>query len=303
MRKKNAKPLVSVIMPVYNAGSFLHEAIGSILSQTYRNFELIVIDDASTDNSWKIISQYKKQYPRKIKAIRLKRNLNKGGDAAGNVGIELAKGEFIARMDADDISVPIRLEKQVKYMQENPKCSVLGSNAYVIDRNGRPVGEKKVPLEHDKIYDEYFVFHPMIHPSVMIRRSSLVNLGTLYDLPLDANNDYLTFFKMISGGYRFANLEDKLVHYRIHGKNDSLTHTKKKFVNSLKIRFLAVTKFGYRPSFKGVVKLFGQALLVLSLPERVIVPLYLLMRGISKPSFGLSRFPLFAKLREAKASL
>ena len=303
MKKRNTKPLVSVIMPVYNAGLFLHEAIESILSQTYRNFELIIVDDASTDNSWKIISQYKKQHSRKIKAVRLEKNLGKGGDAAGNVGVSLSKGGFIARMDADDIAASLRLGSQVIFMLKNPKCSVLGSNAWVISKEGKIVGEKKVPSKHEKIYDEYFVFHPMIHPSVMIRRSFLGNSKTLYKLPLDANNDYLTFFKMISSGHRFANLEEKLVHYRIHGKNDSLTHTKKRFLNSLKIRFLAVTKFGYKPSLKGIVKIFGQVILVFGLPERVIVPLYLLMRGISKPSFRIPRFFSFAKLKEAKASL
>jgi glycosyltransferase involved in cell wall biosynthesis len=292
MTKNIKNPLVSVIMPVYNAGNFLYEAIESILNQTYKNIELIIIDDASTDNSWEIISAYKRQFPGKIKTIRLEENLNKGGDAAANVGVRLAHGQFIARMDADDIAVLTRLEKQVRFLQKHPEVSLVGSCAYIIDKQGQVVGEKKVPKKHKDIYKEYFVFHPIIHPTVMIRREVLTG-KSLYKIDYESNNDYLTFFRMISEGMRFANLPEKLVYYRIHGKNDSLMNIKRTFVNTLRIRCQAVTKFGYRPTVFSLTKLLAQIVLALLLPEKILFNLYLITRGISKPKVT------FVKLRYA----
>lgn len=300
MKKKVNKPLVSIIMPVYNAGDFLREAIESILNQTYKNFELIIIDDASTDDSWNIISSYKKRFPKKVRAFRLVKNLNKGGDVAGNIGFSLARGEFIARMDADDIALPQKLEKQVAFLLNNPKISVLGSSAYVIDKDGKVLGEKIVPFSNEKIYREYFVFHPMIHPTMIIRKGA-IKTKKLYKINYSANNDYLTFFEMISKGVKFANLKEKLLCYRVHGKNDSLVNPKIKFKNSLRIRSRAILEFGYRPTLFSLIKLLVQSFVVFILPEKLIVPLYMVARGIAKPTDYVS-FHLpkpFVKLRKA----
>lgn len=285
MKKGNKNPLVSVIMPVYNAGNFVGEAIQSILNQTYGNFELMVVDDASTDNSWEVISSYKKLYSKKVRVMRLNKNLNMGGDAAGNIGFRMAKGNFVARMDADDVATPNRLEKQVSFLLTNPGVFAVGSSAYVIDKEGGLIGEKKMPLENEKIYKEFFVFHPLIHPTLMFRKAAIKGKN-LYKLQYQANNDYLTFFEMITKGHRFANLPDKLLYYRFHGKNDSLIKVKSRFLNSLKIRLTAIKKFGYRPDFVSLIKLLGQIFVIVILPEKVIVPLYLTIRGIYKPSFA-----------------
>lgn len=300
-KSKPQVPLVSVIMPVYNAAAFVAEAIESILVQTYKNFELIIIDDASTDQTWKIIRHYKKRHKDKIKAMRLRTNLSRGGDAAGNVGMTLAKGDFIARMDADDIAFPYRLERQVRYLQTHPECAVLGSSAHIINREGEVVGEKRVATSHNEIYKEYFVLHPMIHPTVMIRRSALLDPNTLYMMVLSSNNDYLTFFKMIASGKKFANLNDKLIYYRIHGSNDSLAQVKRSFINSIRIRYRAVFEFGYRPTSLSLVKLAAQTVLVLALPEKLIFHLYLLVRGIAKPAdyVRFIKLPRFTRLKKA----
>lgn len=279
MKQKEA--LISVIMPVYNAGNFLRESIESILNQTYQNFELIIINDASTDGSVKIIREYAKNYPSKINAIYLKKNINGGGDAAGNVGFARAKGKYIARMDSDDIADPSRLTKQVEYMQKHRRIDVLGSCAYVINARGEVMGEKNVPLTHKAITQEFFTFHPMIHPTVMIRKSSIAG-KTLYKQVLPSNNDYLTFFCMITGGDKFANLPDKLLSYRLHGQNDSLHSLKRNFINSLKTRWIAVTQFGYRPTLIAILKLMAQCMVVAVLPERLCVEIYLIVRGIKR---------------------
>lgn len=279
---KDKQPLVSVLMPVYNARAYVSDAIESILNQTYSNFELIIVDDASTDGSWEIISEYKKKHPFTIRTKRLRKNRNGGGDVAGNIAFSEARGEYVARMDADDISYPNRLEKQVNYMQKHPSCMVLGSQAVVIDENGRVVGKKVVAKSHGKIYKEYFEFHPMIHPTLMIRRA-MVKGNNLYDLRWQTNNDYLTFFKYLTMGKRFKNLNEPVLYYRIHGKNDSLSGIKKKFINSLKTRWVAVTEFGYKPSVKSIGTLLMQLVAFVVLPEKILYQIYLLTKKIVTP--------------------
>jgi glycosyltransferase involved in cell wall biosynthesis len=280
---KNNKPFVSVIMPVYNAGSFLVPAVESILAQTYQNFEFIIVDDTSTDSSYKILQQYKKRFPKKITLLRMHKTLNCGGDACANEALKIAKGKYIARMDADDISHATRLEKQVAFMEKNKNVFLVGSNAFVIDKNGKTIGEKLEPLTHKAMYRSYCTFHPLIHPTLMIRR---VYKGKTfsYDIKYNANNDYYTFFKRICQGFVFANLPEKLVYYRIHGKNDTFVNVKGKFLNTLKIRFLMVAKYGYRPTPKDIIVSTAQSTLLFLLPQNVTTQLYLLSKGILKPS-------------------
>lgn len=277
--KQLTQPLVSVIMPVYNAGDFLVEAVTSILAQTYKNLELICIDDASTDNSWSIVSKYQKKFPKKIKAYRVKKQTNAAGNGAMNYGLQFAKGSFIARMDADDISLPKRIEKQVAFMQKNPDVMLLGTQALIINRNSQVTGKKTMPTTHEQIYEQYGVFHPIIHPSVMIRRSMLPNKNRIYEMIWDVNDDYFTFFKFLSIG-KFANLSESLLKYRVHGKNFSLKNPKQKFINSVGIRFAAVKNAEYRFSTKAAMLFLAQILFVLPMPERLIVPAYLWVKGI-----------------------
>jgi len=296
---KQKETLVSVVMPVYNAGRFLDLAILSIMNQTYQNLELIIVNDASSDNSAKIIAKYKKLYSRKIKVVTLTQNVNRGGDAAGNIGYSLAKGKYIARMDSDDIALPTRLAKQVEYMEANKDVSVLGTQAEVIDINGVVVGVKKMPTSHELIEREFFTFHPLIHPTVMVRKSA-IKRKKLYLTDYHANNDYLTFFTLLMQGKKMANLSESLLQYRVHGDNDSLAHVKHNFINSLKIRSRAVFVMGYRPSLLSVMKLLAQSVLVFVLPEKVTVELYYLVRGIKKWS-NLWEYPNLGSVAKMKA--
>lgn len=275
------EPLVSVIIPVFNAGEFLREAIESILYQTYKNFEFIIVDDCSTDGSWKIIKSYQKKYPAKIKTIRLKKNLNRGGDSCANLAIKRAKGKYIARMDADDIAVIDKLEKQVEFLEENPDIFLVGSNAHVINTKGIIIGEKLEPLKHKDIYNSYARFHPIIHPTSMFRR--LINgKRFFYQISYSANNDYHTFFKLICTGFRFANLKEKLIYYRIHSGNDTFINMKDKFMNTLKIRIKMFLHYNYKPSLKDIFTSFVQLILLFLLPEKITKDLYLISKGIIK---------------------
>ncbi|OGH15115.1 MAG: hypothetical protein A3H50_00930 [Candidatus Levybacteria bacterium RIFCSPLOWO2_02_FULL_37_10] len=279
--KKDAKPLVSVVMPVFNAGEFLTEAIESILHQTYKNFEFIIVDDCSTDGSWNVIKSYKKKHPTKIKTIRLKKNLNRGGDSCANLAIKRAKGKYIARMDADDIAVIDRLEKQVKFLEENPDIFLVGSSAHVINAKNIIIGEKLEPQNHKDIYKSYARFHPVIHPTSMFRRL-IDKKKFFYQISYSANNDYHTFFKLICTGFKFANLEEKLIYYRIHSGNDTFINIKDKFMNTLKIRLKMFLRYNYKPSLKDVFTSLVQSILLFLLPERITKDLYLISKGIIK---------------------
>lgn len=283
---KKTTPLVSVIMPVHNAGDYLVEAIESILRQSYRYLELIVVDDMSTDNSWEIIQRYERTHPKKVRAVQTVKQTNSAGNGAMNYGFRYAKGDYIARMDADDIALPTRIEKQVKFLLDHPEVILLGTQAYVIDKNGKKVGKKLMPTDHEHIYRQYGVFHPLIHPSVMIRRSMLPRKDKIYEMRFDVNDDYYTFFKLLNYG-KFANLKECLLKYRVHGKNLSLTRPKAKFLDSVQIRFVAMKKLGYRMSVQSFLLMLTQIAVVLMVPEKVIVPLYLFVRGIKQPQFKM----------------
>lgn len=282
MKMKNDNPLVSVIMPVYNAKAYLAEAIESILHQTYENFELIIVDDGSTDNSWEVIKKYRARNPKKIKIFHLAKQVNYAGNGAVNYGLKYARGEYIARMDSDDIAHPERLEKQVNFMLNNPYVILVGSQAKLIDIKGKVFGVKKVPTDHKKIYDAYGMVHPIIHPSCMIRRSLLPDPNRIYEDKYGVNSDYYTFFRFLNRG-RFANLDETLLKYRIHEGNFSLQKPKKKFINSIKIRLDAYHNLNYKLTLQAWVVMLLQSAIVLTLPERFIVPLYLTSRGMTNP--------------------
>lgn len=287
--KNSKQPLVSVIMPVYNAEKYISFAIESVINQSYKNWELIIVDDCSTDKSWEIISRYQKKYPKKIITKKLRKNRNSGGDWAGNEAYYLSSGKYIARMDADDVMHPERLIKQVKFMEKNKNIAVLGTCAHIIDSKGEITGKKMQPAKNRDIYRQYIINHPMINPSVMFRRSLLLDKKELYKIKYAHNNDLYSFLKMITNGRKFANLQEKLVYYRVHGNNDSLRNFKKCFWNTFKIRMIAIKELGYKPTLRAVVMNMMQIGAAVVLPEKAIKFLYLVSRGMLKPSLRLEK--------------
>lgn len=198
------EPRVTVLMPVYNAERFLTEAIDSILNQSFRHFEFLIIDDGSTDNGAAIIESYKD--PR-IRFVSNDKNL--GITPTLNKGIALASCELVARMDADDISHPQRLQKQFGYMKRNPKCALLSTWARVISED-----KKFIRLER---YRSNFYYYNltfecwMYHPTIMFRKSAIEQVG-MYSMSY--SEDYDLFWK-VSTKFLIANLTEALVDYRI----------------------------------------------------------------------------------------
>jgi len=207
--KPTKKALVSVILPAYNAEDYLEEAIQSILDQTFKDFELIIIDDKSTDKTSQIILSFID--PR---IVIIKNQKNQGITYSLNKGLEIAKGAYIARMDADDISATNRLELQINYLEQNPSTSLLGCCAEVIDQNGVVFDMMEVPLTNSEIFHTIFSSNCFIHPSVIFKKSVITDLGG-YDLSSAQSQDYELWLRVIQHN-SVANLPDYLLKYRIH---------------------------------------------------------------------------------------
>lgn len=294
---KDTTPLVSVVMPVYNAGLYLTEAIESILAQTYNNFEFIIIDDASTDNSWAILTCYAKQYPQ-IKIIKSKVNIKQA--KAVTKAMKLAKGEFIARMDADDIAFPHRLEMQVKYLLRHKQTVAVGGQCVLIDKDGNVTGEKRFPTKFTDIYPYSFKFCPVQQPSVMIAHKRLPKNFAYYNHDMAPVEDAELIFKLFQHG-KVENLPYYLLMYRIHGENSSLKNFKKSFLFTLISRIRAIYKYGYRPTVSGVIFTFAQATTVFLLPQTVTKAIYYMVKRVSiyRPQPAYDMPPLSFKLAKA----
>lgn len=273
--KRIKKPLVSVIMPVYNPGIYLVDAIESILNQTFSNFELIIVDDASTDNSWKIIKSYSKKDSR---IIAIKNKINLGVSLTSNIAISQAKGKFLARMDADDISTLDRLSKQVSFLKRNPKTIVVGGQCTIIDETNQIVGFKKFPTTEKQILDMIFWAVPIQQGYMMINRSLLPKNFVWYSPSKFSAEEIDLYFNLLKFG-RFANLSDNLYFYRQISTSLSHQNPKKTFWITLKSRLNAV-KNGFRPSFLAVIINLIQITVISILPNQVITSLWYFIRGI-----------------------
>src|SRR5262249_44526169 len=167
-------PLVSVVMPVYNGERFVVEAVRSILAQTFRDFECLVVDDGSTDRTPELLAAEQARDPR---LVVHRQPANLGFREALTTGCALARGELIARMDADDISLPTRLERQVAFLQTHPKVGVVGSAVQFLDDRGAPGAIKLNPLGSGLAAWSMVFFNSLVHPSVTLRRAALEAAG------------------------------------------------------------------------------------------------------------------------------
>jgi len=202
------KPRVSVLLPVYNGQRFLTESIRSILNQSFKDFELIIIDDGSKDDSLQIIKRFAKD----DKRIIFKSRANAGLSATLNEAIGLAKGEYLARQDADDISLPERLEKQVKYMDNTPDVGLVGSNYHAIDAKGAIFHTTNVFTKPGDLRLAQVLSNQFSHGVAMIRKTSLRKVGT-YNTHFKIAQD-VDLWCRISHDYQIANFVEPLYLWR-----------------------------------------------------------------------------------------
>ncbi|MCS7093307.1 MAG: glycosyltransferase [Patescibacteria group bacterium] len=224
------KPLVSVIMPVYNAEKFLSQAIESILNQTYKNFEFIIIDDYSTDNSKEILKTYLKR-DKRIKVFFNRKNL--GIEKVLMKTKKIFRGKYYARMDADDISRKDRLEKQIDFLENNPDYVIVGSNIRIIDENNKILGLRKYPETHQEIVDYLYLGNPFAHPSVCLKADVLKK--EFYNEKFKNAEDYYLWWRILKLG-KGLNLQDYLVDYRFHSNQIKLKQLKNQLKASIQIQ-------------------------------------------------------------------
>ena len=265
-------PKVSVLIPAYNAEKYLGEAIDSILNQTFTDFECIIIDDCSTDNTWKIIQKYAKKDSR-IVGVKNEKNLKLS--ATLNKGVDLCKAECIARMDADDWSYPDRLEKQYNIITKNPKIGILGGSMEVCNENLEKQYIRKYYTQDTDIRANLFKHSPFCHPAIMVKREALSRQQ--YNELLNDAEDYDLYFR-IGKNWEFANCEDTVLKYRISSAQISTKKAKRQQYLTLYIRLKAIVEYGYKASIKDILSSLLQLILIPILPNRFKIALFNFLR-------------------------
>ena len=214
-------PLLSVLMPVFNSERFVAEAIESILKQSFKDFEFLILDDASADNSLKIIKDFKKKDSR-IKVFQNERNL--GVVESRNKLINLSKGKYIAWLDSDDIAFKSRFEIQIKFLENHPEIGMAGAYPIIIDENSKKTGKWRFETDPQKLKIELFFHSPFLSSSVVIRKSCLPQ--NFYDSRFPVAEDFDLYSK-ISEHCEVANIPEILVKYRTNSKGLSKSNTEK----------------------------------------------------------------------------
>jgi len=233
-------PRVTVLMPVYNGERDLREALESILRQTFTRFEFLIINDGSTDSSVEIIQSYADT---RIRLVHNDRNL--GLVDSLNRGLELSRGEFVARMDADDISRVERLERQVRFMDENPRIGVCGSWVRVFSESGARVW--KLPASSEAIRCEQFLGVGVAHPTVMMRRQLFADHLLAYDPGYRHIEDYELWVRALRF-MDFGNIQEVLLDYRTGPAQISTLHRAEQLAAVAPLRVQRVRELGIEPT-------------------------------------------------------
>ena len=218
------KPAVSVVMAVYNGGKYVKPTIETVLSQTFKDFEFIIVNDGSEDETQNIIEEYHDD-----RIILINNTRNMGQTASLNIGLQNARGTYIARTDAGDISTPERFRKQVQYFENHPYVDILGTAAFQYDMTGNFCGNVFMPNRPSTILQRIFFACPVIHVSVMMRRDRILQLDG-YDESYKVLADYGLWARALQRGFRFWNLDEILAGYLVtpdsfgssHGRGRSI---------------------------------------------------------------------------------
>lgn len=227
-------PVISVVMPTYNGEKFIKEAIESVLFQSYSNFELIIVDDGSTDKTEEIIKMFEDK-----RIVYVKKANNSGISDSLNKGISIAKGDFIARMDDDDVNCRNRFFEQVHVLKNNKNIVLCGSNVYT--KNKTRI--LKTPESHQDILMNLLFKNSIIHPSVMIRKTVLTI--NKYDSNFIPSEDYELWSRLIFEG-EFYNIQKPLLFYRDHEKSETTTRRGEQLMKNFSISKFLLKKTGFK---------------------------------------------------------
>ncbi|MDO8639216.1 MAG: glycosyltransferase [Candidatus Daviesbacteria bacterium] len=268
------KPLVSVVMPVFNADRYIHKAIESILNQTLKNFEFIIINDASVDKTLQIIYEFKKK-DKRIRLINNKKNLQMAQSL--NLGVNEAKSGLIARMDQDDISLPDRLKIQYDFMQSNPSVAIVGNDIIIIDEDDKITGKRTYPTISNELKKILFRYSAFAHPTVMFRKSAFKEVGG-YNVEKYPCEDIDLWFRL-GKKFEFASIPSFLFKYRVSlnsGSHQNLTKTE---ILGLKIKIQAIKRYNCRPTLYDIIYIFFQFATLWFMPFNTRIRLYNILRG------------------------
>ncbi len=214
---------ISILMPVYNGRKFIASAIESILNQAYGDFEFIIIDDASSDDSFEIVKSFKD------KRIRHFRNeFNLGQTKTLNKAVKLSRGEFIARMDQDDIALKARLKDQIKFLLRYTDVSVLGTSVNIINEIGKKIGIWRAPKDEQQFKFEALFNNPIAHSSVMLRKNALLSCNA-YNEEFIFGQDYELWSRMLNLRIKMINIDSPLLSLRIHRDSASVKFNSSRF--------------------------------------------------------------------------
>jgi glycosyltransferase involved in cell wall biosynthesis len=257
------QPTVSVIMPAYNSEKYISLAIESILQQSFTDFELIIVDDCSKDNTWNIIKDYANK-DRRILAI--KNNQNIGISDNRNKAISLSKGKYIAPLDNDDWSYSERLQKQVEFLNKNQDIGILGCCTEIYDETFTKILNKTNFFSDDlNLKKNIFRQIPFSHSGIMYRRE--IAIENPYNGKLNTAEDYDFFFRA-GIKYKFANLPDVLLKYRCSQTQQSTVKNRYQSYLSMYIRLKAIVEYGYKISKKDIILIIIKLILIPTTPKK-----------------------------------
>lgn len=232
------KPVISVIMSVYNQEQFVKQSILSILRQSYGNFELIIIDDGSKDSSFKVISSFKDSRIRLIK-----NRYNMGLTKSINIGLKKARGEFIARMDGDDISYSNRFKLELDAFDKNKNLYLVGGQADLIRSNGKKIKTTSMPTDYKSLKRVAIRFNPFVHPTIMFQKRLLTKIG-YYNERFRYSQDYDFILRALSC-CQCQNLPKAILGLRLTGKSISAAKHRRQQLTAVSIRLNAIFNYGY----------------------------------------------------------
>jgi glycosyltransferase involved in cell wall biosynthesis len=264
-----ASPSVSVLMPVYNPGGFLREAIDSVLAQSYPAFELIAIDDGSSDGSYELLQAYAARDAR-VRVFRQPRNL--GIVAARNRAFREARADarYFAILDSDDVALPDRLERQVAFLEAHPDHALVGGHTWVIDEHSKPVGIRRYPTDYAQICSVITRYNPIAQPAVMLRRSVVDALGG-YDEAFPRCQDYELWLR-VAARHPIANLDVPVIRYRVSQTQGKRTHLRQTLALTLALQ----RRWLFHPRFRRAanVAYVGLEHALLWVPEAWVLRLF-----------------------------
>ncbi len=253
-------PKVSVVMSVYNDEKFVGQSIQGVLNSTFKDFEFIICNDCSTDNTEEVIKSFKDE-----RIVYVKNEINLKAAGGANRGLSLAKGEYVMRIDSDDITMPDRMQKQVDFLDSHPDVALVGGWAQAIDNEGNPVYQMTCPEKVE--IKNIFKNKSFIQPSIMVRKSVFDELNGYRAIKITRRaEDFDLFCRIYQKGYRGENLQENVIYYR----EDYESYKKRKFryridIYKLMIYWIKELKLPFKYRFYAL-----KTLLVGLIPKKIL---------------------------------